>query len=101
MGLLRALAPGLEVTRMLERVGRAELLRDDVLRLLERALGDVERVGAHIGDETDRRGRPERCPLVELLGQDHGPLQRVTVPPPCIPLQRGGPVTYPCRPLRF
>ena len=70
--LLRALRPRLVMPRMLERVFRSELARHDVLRLTERALGDVQRVGSHIGDEADRRVA-ERDALVELLRDDHRP----------------------------
>src|SRR5206468_2850823 len=54
MCFLRALRARLVMTRLLERVRGPEFLRDDLTRLVERALGHVKRVGTHIGDETDR-----------------------------------------------
>src|SRR5581483_11575641 len=75
VGLLRALRARLVVARVLERVFGPELLRDDVLRLAERALGDVQRVGAHIGDEPDRRVA-QRDAFVQLLRHDHRLLHR-------------------------
>ena len=77
MGLLSTLAPCLVVTRLVERVLRSELVRDDIVRLLQRAFGDVQRVGAHIGDEASGAETAELDALVELLGKDHRPLQRV------------------------
>src|SRR2546430_1607482 len=89
--LLRALRTGLVVARLIDRVGRAEFLRDDLTRLVERALGDVERVGAHIGDETDRGALPDRDAFIELLRQDHRPLHRIAELAGCLLLQgRGG-----------
>src|SRR5438067_1625636 len=68
---LRALRPRLVVARLLDRVRRAKFLRDDLARLMERALGDVERVGTHIRDETDRRTVADRDAFIELLREDH------------------------------
>src|SRR5437773_5530843 len=73
--LLGALRARLVMTRLLERVLGAELLGDDVLGLMQSALGHVQGVGPHIGDESDRH-LAERDALVELLREDHRALHR-------------------------
>ena len=87
---LCALAPRLEVPRLLECILRAELARDHVLRLLQRAFGHVQRVGPHVGDEADRRIRTERDAFIELLREHHRPLHRVAELPRSVLLQRRG-----------
>src|SRR5207253_2028978 len=87
---LRALRARLVVTRLLERVRSPEFLRDDVARLMERALGDVERVGSHIGDETDRRAVADGDAFIELLREDHRFLHRVAELARCLLLDRRG-----------
>src|SRR6184192_985330 len=88
--LLRALRACLVVTRLLERVRSPEFLRDDVARLMERALGDVERVGSHIGDESDRRAVADGDAFIELLREDHRFLHRVAELARCLLLDRRG-----------
>src|SRR5437899_5442650 len=74
---LRAFRARLVVPRLLDRVRRAEFLRDDVPRLVERAFGDMQRVGTHIGDKTDRRALADRDAFIQLLGEHHRALHRV------------------------
>ena len=77
VGLLRALRPRLVVTRLVECVGNAEFAHDDVPGLLQRALGDVQRVGPHIRDEANGSARAHRDAFVQLLREDHRALHRV------------------------
>src|SRR5205814_3549248 len=86
--LLRALRAGLVMARVLERVRRPELARDHILRLAERAFGDVQRVGAHIRNEADRR-IPERYTFIELLRDDHRAAYREAELARRLLLQRG------------
>ena len=88
VSLLRAFALRLEMARLVQRVPLAELRADHVLRLLERAFGDVKRVGPHVGDEPDR-AVAERNTLVELLREHHRPLHRVPELPRGLLLQGG------------
>src|SRR2546426_1088222 len=90
MRFLRTLRPRLVVARLLDRVRRAEFLRDDVTGLMKRAFGDVKRVGTHVGDETDRRAIADRDAFVELLGEHHRFLYRVAELARRLLLQRRG-----------
>ena len=85
--LLCAFAPRLVVARSLERVGHAELRGDHVVRLPQRSLGHVQRVGPHVGDEADG-GLAEGDALVELLREDHRPFHGVAELARCLLLKR-------------
>ena len=90
MRLLRALRACLVVTRLLERVRSPEFLRDHLTRLVKRALGHVERVGTHIGDETDRCAVADGDAFIELLREDHRPLHGISELARCLLLDGRG-----------
>src|SRR5439155_7678057 len=81
---LRTLRARLVVARLVQRVLGAELVCDDIASLVQCALCDVERVGAHVRDQPDGAARSHRDALVELLREDHRPLDRIPELPRCL-----------------
>ena len=61
---------------LFEDIIRAELLTDEVKGLERGFHGDAGRIGAHVGDQTDRFTGTQFDPFVELLGNEHGFLGR-------------------------
>jgi hypothetical protein len=61
-----------EETRLLEGIIRAEMRADQVKGLECGFHGDAGRIGAHIGDQTDRFAGTQFDPFIELLGDEHG-----------------------------
>src|SRR5207237_1235798 len=82
--------PSKRTRRPLARVRGPEFLRDDLTRLVERALGHVKRVGTHIGDETDRCAVADGDAFIELLREDHRPLHGISELARCLLLDGRG-----------
>jgi hypothetical protein len=73
MRLLGVLGLGLEDARLRGQVVGAIALGDVVAQLRQGLLGQVDRVGSHVGDQADRAAADVDA-LVELLGGAHGAL---------------------------
>ena len=71
VGLLGTLRRVRRTARLVERVAVAVLGADEPGDLAERLVGEVEGVGAHVGDEADLLAASERDALVELLRHRH------------------------------
>ena len=71
--LLGVLGLGLEQSGAGRHIVRAVALEDQRADLGERLLGEVDRIGAHVGDQTDRTAAGIDA-LVQLLGDPHGAL---------------------------
>ena len=74
--LLRAPRLGLVSPRLVERVGLSVRGLHQFGDLAERRIGDVQRVGPHIGDQPDRSLAREVDAFVETLGERHGLARR-------------------------
>ena len=86
---LRGLA-GFVVPRLRRQVGFAKLLADKGPQRAQRVMGDAHRVGPHVGDQADRIGLSDLQPLIELLGNPHGPRRGVAELVERFLLQRAG-----------
>ena len=71
VGFLRVLGPGRIFARRARHVGVAEILGDDAARGGDRFGGEIDAVGAHIGDEADCAVANVDA-LIEALGDLHG-----------------------------
>ena len=70
MRVLRAVASFVEI-RLLRHIDLTEAVIDECARRLLRFGSDAHRVGADIGDQTDRALAANIDALVELLGDHH------------------------------
>ena len=87
--LLRIPCAGAKDARLARHVAGAERLRDVVANLRHRLGREGGRVGAHVGDETDRAITGVDT-LVELLGDAHRPVRGETELSGRLLLKRGG-----------
>ncbi len=58
--------------------------------LLRGPVADADRIGAHVGDQSDRAGAAQVDALVQLLGDGHGPSRREAQPGAGVLLQGAG-----------
>jgi hypothetical protein len=89
VGLLGILGLGLEQARRVRQIRLTITLGDIGADLGDRFLGQIHRVGPHVGDETDR-ARTDIHALVELLGHAHGALGGEAELARRLLLERGG-----------
>ena len=69
--LLRTLGRVGRAARLVERVAVPVLGADEAADLIQRLVGEIERVGPHVGDEPDLLAATECDALVQLLGDRH------------------------------
>ena len=89
MGILGVLL-GFEHTGLGQRIGLSIGSADVLIRLRQRLIGNTQRVGSHIGDQTHRSQAVDLHTFIQLLGHLHGPLGLIAQTAGSILLERGG-----------